>query len=535
MTISIDTINNTLQQHNVYVKSTADTGRSVYTSRSFTRGDIVLYDLPYTHILHPRHQPTHCDYCYKSNNEIDSNHPDNLSVKISLTRCSQCKFVYYCSKPCQLSAWQSYHKLECKILRDATNELLHIPHDSLCDLLLSCRIIRKIHGNKSDDANPLTIQQSHYQYTCDIFDAIANHIDPKSLIKYSDQQGQYNKISGMIDYKQVSYQLIGNRELARLILSLPPLVSTAATRELIENILIIMQCNNFSVVDDLLIERGAGVYLYGSLLNSSCCPNTTISYETMTINNIEYQHVQIFRALCDIPCDTEITHSYTDIASLTATRQNTLAQRYYYKCECIRCMQPYNESNDRYLQGNIDGSEILLCDSHQSHQHNIDNDIERQLQNADELQSKAEHSTINDNTSTAPHHELKWMKQCMDIRNKLLHKIHVRSIQTAGQVVNAALLVKDYELATDACQQLCDKYRIVYKSLDNNQSQTYHPLLGLQLYTLGSLYEQLNQLQSACDILQESLIILTVTHGTNSRLVKQLHQHVAKLKKQLNT
>ncbi|XP_007885370.1 ankyrin repeat and MYND domain-containing protein 1 isoform X1 [Callorhinchus milii] len=39
------------------------------------------------------------------------------SVGVRLTLCSRCKEVYYCSRACKLTAWEEFHKYECKRFR----------------------------------------------------------------------------------------------------------------------------------------------------------------------------------------------------------------------------------------------------------------------------------------------------------------------------------------------------------------------------------------------------------------------------------
>lgn len=47
----------------------------------------------------------------------------NLNEKQDMSRCSQCKLSYYCSKSCQIIAWKNGHKDHCKELTS-----LQLPH-----------------------------------------------------------------------------------------------------------------------------------------------------------------------------------------------------------------------------------------------------------------------------------------------------------------------------------------------------------------------------------------------------------------------
>jgi hypothetical protein len=64
-------------------------------------------------------------------------------------------------------------------------------------------------------------------------------------------------------------------EIARSNKLLPYGVSDADVRRVVAA----FERNNFSVADELLVSRAAGVYPAGALLNHACAPNCCISYE----------------------------------------------------------------------------------------------------------------------------------------------------------------------------------------------------------------------------------------------------------------
>jgi len=40
-----------------------------------------------------------------------------------LSKCSSCQKVYYCSRECQIKAWNKYHKTECKVFKQVPGSI----------------------------------------------------------------------------------------------------------------------------------------------------------------------------------------------------------------------------------------------------------------------------------------------------------------------------------------------------------------------------------------------------------------------------
>ena len=83
-------------------------------------------------------------------------------------------------------------------------------------------------------------------------------------------------------------------------------------------------------VTRLLFSRGAGVYPMGAMLNHSCVPNCYLSYEPGT-------HAQVIRTAVPVQAGQELTHPYADVATSVHDRQESLAQDYFFVCQCPRC------------------------------------------------------------------------------------------------------------------------------------------------------------------------------------------------------
>ena len=80
-------------------------GQEVFRSRFFS------------HIIEPEFRARVCDFC------LDMKGDDNSTM-----RCSGCKFVYYCQKSCQKSAWrQNHHRKECPVFAKMSSEFEKSP------------------------------------------------------------------------------------------------------------------------------------------------------------------------------------------------------------------------------------------------------------------------------------------------------------------------------------------------------------------------------------------------------------------------
>ncbi|DBB01084.1 hypothetical protein WJX77_011591 [Trebouxia sp. C0004] len=81
--------------------------------------------------------------------------------------------------------------------------------------------------------------------------------------------------------------------------------------------------------------RGSGVYPMSSLLNHDCMPNVA-RYDYFDGPQEDNSIVE-FRALHDIPADTQITQSYFPLSWSFEDRQQRCKAQYGFTCSCDRC------------------------------------------------------------------------------------------------------------------------------------------------------------------------------------------------------
>eukprot|EP00439_Symbiodinium_sp_Y106_P009177 s3000_g1.t1 len=118
-------------------------------------------------------------------------------------------------------------------------------------------------------------------------------------------------------------------------------------------------------------------------------------------------------------------------------------------------------------------------------------------------------------------HMIKLMKEVCRLRRRYLHPRHVEVCAAHASAHTAAMAAADWAAAERHCQALVDQYVAVYPP--------WHPITGLQMFTLGELKEQHGKTGEAKRNYQGANKILALTHGADHPLLQQLHERLAEL------
>lgn len=86
----------------ISVAYSAEKGRHIVATKSFSPGQLVLEQLPYAAVLYDEQVPGRCDHCYA---------PCERPLK-----CGRSKLARYCSREHQKAAWDAGYKQECDSL-----------------------------------------------------------------------------------------------------------------------------------------------------------------------------------------------------------------------------------------------------------------------------------------------------------------------------------------------------------------------------------------------------------------------------------
>ena len=277
-------------------------------------------------------------------------------------------------------------------------------------------------------------------------------------------------------------------------------------------LLIKMQRNNFVIYDDLIESKGAGVFPVGALLNHSCKPNCILTYQFK--ENLGFQ--QIVRAIKDIEPGEEITHAYVDQAQITPLRREKLFNQYHFYCLCEKCVDAIQSGNhlsklDESMLGYRVTSTLCAIDHEDENLKEADSLFEKQF----ECESEEEREQI--------------LQQVLKIRQDRLHEYSLPMLMTWSRMLDCQLAQQKTASAIVSCRKICEIYERsgIYDNLV--EGNVVHPLLGLQLFTLGDLLSnQVDTIEQSKFIYKKALFILEITHGKS-------HEYAMTLKDKINT
>ncbi len=205
------------------IQDTEDRGRVLVATKAYRAGDVVLVDEPFQSMLLMEKVESLCSRCYR-----------HAPAGTALLRCSSCRRSMYCTKDCQKLDWRDGHKLECKATDGLWSTLS--PRD-VSDALLVGRAVRRVAASPDAPASVALM-------------ALPSNADHAAM-KTATAKAKRARI--------VSAVMRGG------------LAGTAVESE-VDTMLCRFQCNNFGVVDDLLMPVAAAVYPGGASLNHSCYP-----------------------------------------------------------------------------------------------------------------------------------------------------------------------------------------------------------------------------------------------------------------------
>ena len=218
-------------------------------------------------------------------------------------RCTDCGFMYYCSKKCQINDWRYCHKYECKLVKklvDADSKLLTDDQGMKC-----------------------------FRY------CIKTHFDKDVLNKkWKLFDGSERKIDDMVDHVKEMREQTPERFFAMV--SLAEQITTLNIGLDLKTVL--RRCgqvkmNSFAIIDELSHDSNfviaSGMFIESSIFNHSCRPNAVRVFNGSTIE---------IRASREIDTAVEgVTLTYIDCQTSRDERKNELRDFYYFDCQCEFC------------------------------------------------------------------------------------------------------------------------------------------------------------------------------------------------------
>eukprot|EP00927_Polykrikos_kofoidii_P066240 TRINITY_DN61877_c0_g1_i1.p1 TRINITY_DN61877_c0_g1~~TRINITY_DN61877_c0_g1_i1.p1 ORF type:complete len:482 (-),score=86.48 TRINITY_DN61877_c0_g1_i1:172-1617(-) len=445
--------------------------RRAVALRTLRPGDIVASVPALAALPHRDLGSTRCSFCLSV--------AKNASTEgDKLLRCGRCRAAFYCGGQCQKADWRKNHKVECSVastLNDALRREGLEGAGASSDALLAGRCLRHSTDGKREESGAL---------------------EDLKLLGEHLEDGQGERL----------------RRLASVVATVPKLLPVGSSAEDALITLRRFQNNNFAVLDDLFMSVGAGVFPNGASLNHSCAPNCLLTYSLQRGCPPE----QVVRAMTHIPQGAELTHSYVELAFPSWQRQRLLRKTYGFDCTCTACVNGRGEL-DAFLVGSATCTGAVVSEESGCPLPRAPHcdERDRDLAKADQVVKAA-------TAEEDPERELGLLKSACKLRERWLHRRHTEVIAVHALAHTAAIAAGAWQEAEIYCERLVEHYMEVYP--------TWHPISGLQMYTLAELKEK-RGCSDARTWYKRALDILVLTHGSQHDMVEDLRQHLADLDK----
>ncbi|KAL3795466.1 hypothetical protein HJC23_000824 [Cyclotella cryptica] len=509
-------------------------------------------------------------------------------VAKKLMRCSKCKIAYYCSRSCQAEDWSTQHRPECqyyaKRRKDTSTKMIatSAEEDAIPLLLRTFASLTHMQSNSRSLCsatrwNIIDLQKTNL-YKPEIISCGINHFSalavPPEYLSASGTLCNSSNNSAMRLAKEIMTSIVTTKNVKSESSDAATSVwgynentyfeNKAATcinlDRSIQRTLHAFQKNNFGIVDSLHSSIGEGVYPCAALLNHSCYPNCILRYEL----GIPYEnsstmsyHPPILQIVAcrDIRKGDELTHSYVDLALPTPERQSRLLQTHGFECRCKRCsnecslqlpesmgdwkLWPLEQKIKSWTLTTLkrdDEKETIniVLDSALTGRNNLESSTEYNnlIQRSRKFQEQATHCML-EGDSSGELWNLHKAIELFEAFGREISPFHFQLYSIRCSYLSALLANGDIPQAAEQCEHIVSFLVVAFSHIQN------HPLLGLQLYTLGDLYNatadcgETFQGSSSLNLREMALLtyswakdVMLITHGPNNIMVQLLGENL---------
>ncbi|EDV45639.1 histone-lysine N-methyltransferase SMYD3 [Drosophila erecta] len=443
--------------------ASAPTSTSAHLSKSknakhstpqIKRGQRILTEKPFAFVLKSQYRLERCDNCLEATKVL---------------KCSNCRYVSYCNRACQMQAW-AQHKHECPFLKKVHPRVVPDAARMLCRLIL-----RLEHGG----------------------DLIRGYYTEHGSRKFRDLMSHYAEIKN--DPMRLEHLDSLHAVLTDMMADSP---STVPNKTELMSIYGRLITNGFNVLDTDMNSIATAIYLGVSITDHSCQPNAVATFEGNEL------HVH---AIEDMECLdwSKIFISYIDLLNTPEQRRLDLKEHYYFLCVCSKCTDA-KESKEMLaalcpnrncgVGISVDRTNCPRCDA----------GISPKLRNAF---NDAMALTLHNLENMKDVAYLDVCKVCLDKQTGVFHPLNVWYVKTLDAAFEAAIEVGKWSDALDYGQRLLPGFRKYHGP--------WNPLLGLVHMKLGKIQLYTGQCKEALHHLEEAQRILTVTHGRDHRLLTE--------------
>ncbi|GLD95798.1 hypothetical protein PINS_up004476 [Pythium insidiosum] len=287
-----------------HVQHDAAKGRCVVATKRLRRGTTLLVAPAFAAV-----STTSCNACFATD------------ATASLLRCSGCRLARYCSRQCQRRDWSDgMHALECVAWKSVPP---HCRNTAAQTILLVLRLTARLWFR-----SPSSSSSSDHE---DVL-ALRHHVEDHSTSQLREFEDMARLVLALLARSKFNAEGLD--------------VSTLETRHLRDVVLLFcrVNCNAFSLCDDVNRATGLGVFPRAALLNHACAPTCVVSFEPSA-----RARLQLIR---DVDAGEELTISYVELLESTTRRRDALRRSYFFECHCDRCERAaVDPSDDQFLDG----------------------------------------------------------------------------------------------------------------------------------------------------------------------------------------
>lgn len=424
----------------------------------FRKGETIFTDKPFVHALKSTYKNEKCDYCYSEE---------------TLSRCSGCQYILYCNRTCQKLSWTE-HKRECSRLKKIYPKILPDAARIMSKILIKLK-----NGGSTEKGYYTSIRYRTFKDLMSHYPNLKN--DDHRLEHFSSLCGVLKEYMGEANLPN-PIELLG--------------------------IYGRMCINAFNILDNNLNTIGTGIYLAASVINHSCVPNATATFDGTTLR---------IGAITDIEHTDPELHvfiSYLELMQTTLERRSELQSNYYFLCECKRCITNYEQNFvNSMICGNSDCQAAIPMKN--KHEEILDSiSCSKCMEKISEDKIKTFYD-VTDFTEfqLSKMKDLGYLdvcKMCLEKQNGIFHPNNINHVKILDLAFESAIKMEQWKESLKYGILLIDGYRVYYGEC--------HPSLGILYMKLFKLCTIVENSESAVKYLKEGMDILKVTHGENHSL-----------------
>ncbi|KAL1266412.1 hypothetical protein QQF64_002087 [Cirrhinus molitorella] len=397
---------NTCISPGVSVYFSSEKGRHILATENKPAGDVVLEDEAFCCVLIPstikagkiNTEDRHCHHC--------------LSQSLSFVPCPNCSYVRYCGESCQKDAWERWHQWECPVgadllaigvlghlalrvaLKAGHLEVERVKKSTSQDNHMACSFYKSDSPVKLSLGDPCRESSDHsdcyhgnsYMGIYSLLPHVAQHSPSSRFLLAITMAVLYRRLqSGAPPDMWASCE---NKEFSGTWRSEMSMLGATALRHMLQ-----LRCNAQGVIAVMVKEESGmavqssseiriatAIFPVLSLLNHSCSPNTSISFNTGFqsdplnqsgcseghIGCPETFHSRVtvtIRASKDLTAGEEILHCYGPHCSRMEVnkRQRLLLEQYYFQCNCQACQRDLSEGSKNATENTAPGLKCAKC------------------------------------------------------------------------------------------------------------------------------------------------------------------------------